>query len=662
MALASSDGGQGDQGDQALVEAHRSGDPEAFTEIVRLHYPLLLAQAERRLRSRSEAEDVVQEVFERALKAIDRFGGEFRLAAWLSTITSHVCADHGSYRSAQRRLSDRFGRQTLPADDPTDSVHDPKVTAAVQAAVSALPASQRSTFVLHAVDGYSYPEVADRLGISEANARARVHRAKTTLRRRLEGLRETIAGAIGIPTGMRLLGGRGRRPGPGSGPIAAPGRASGMPRVEHLALAPGGSALIPTVAVQQAQGCTAVQACATQEPVTGQGVLNLPQLAGQLASRAATTPLGQVLAAVPPAAPKGSLLAGLAMGIAVASAPFAAPLVGSGAPPAPLGATPRSELAATSAALRPSRPPSALPTAPGQGIQQSPATASTGSVTTETVPTGVTTPRVTGTLGRSPTVGTPAPASWESLAQSAPATTTAAPTRPSNVVARPGDAPSERGDGGAATTSPTGTGSAAVLPGKSCPWLSSFSGGGPGQALSSDALGGHPVSTLQTRRIGLTTSATDPVFTSSGSIGALSTGTSSVPVTVLVGACLPPLEGALVVDVTGPGGAEVQLQGTLIMVLGDRSDAGYLFRGDVVSLVASPSGMLGSEGAGASGTTDALPWGVPSHFIAQLQISEPSNAAQLQIAFLGTTPAPAAGPETGTGTTGTTGTSTDPSR
>ena len=79
MALTSSGGKQGDLrgecGDQALVEAHRSGDPEAFAEIVRLYYPMLLAQAERRVGSRAEAEDVVQEVFERALKAIDRFGG-----------------------------------------------------------------------------------------------------------------------------------------------------------------------------------------------------------------------------------------------------------------------------------------------------------------------------------------------------------------------------------------------------------------------------------------------------------------------------------------------------------------------------------------------------------------------------------------------------------
>jgi RNA polymerase sigma factor (sigma-70 family) len=671
VALVTSDAGQGDHpgepSDRALVEAHRRGDPEAFTQIVRAHYRMLLAQAERRLGNHAEAEDVVQEVFERAFKAIDRFGGEFRLAAWLSAITSHVCADHGSRGSAQRRMVERAGGQAVPADDLTDSVRDPRVTAAVQAAMNALPTSQRSTFVLHAVDGYSYPEVADQLGISEANARARVHRAKVTLRRRLAGLRETLAGVIGIPAGMRLFGRSARGSGPRSVPGGVVGRVAHATPAQHLAVAPIASELLPSGVVQHGPAYGAAQSCITAEPATGQGLFNLPQMAGQLASRVVATPLGQVLVASAPSAPKGSLMAGLAVGIAVASAPFAAPFVTPTAQPRPPSVASSTQLVSASSvftapvAHRLSSPAPAPTQTPGSATTSAAggAPAETEATTAAAAPTNVptTTPATdtTASSGGSTGASTSKPA-WEVLAQRAPITAATVPAGPSTSQATPGTTPSGGSGGTTATTSVAGAGGGTVVAGAACPWLSSFSGGGPGQALASDALHGDPVSTLQTHKLGLTSVGSDPVVASSGSIDGLGTAGGSVPVTVLAGACLPPLQGALVADVTGPGGAEVQLQGSLVMVIGDQSDAGYLFRGKVVALSSGDGGVPTTGGAGGAGsaTANTLPWGIPDRFIAQLEITEPANVAQLQIAFLVATPpsgTPSTGAPTGASTT-----------
>jgi len=669
VALVSSDAGQGDDpgepSDRALVEAHRGGDPDAFAQIVRSHYRMLLAQAERRLGNHAEAEDVVQEVFERAFKAIDRFGGEFRLAAWLSAITSHVCADHGSRGSAQRRMVDRAGGQALPADDPTDSVRDPKVTAAVQAAMNALPTSQRSTFVLHAVDGYSYPEVADQLGISEANARARVHRAKVTLRRRLAGLRETLAGVVGIPLGVRLFGRSARGSGLRSASGGAVERVANVTPAHHLTAASVASELIPSGAVQQGPAYGAAQACVTADPATGQGLFNLSQMAGQLASRVVATPLGQVLVAATPSAPRGSLMAGLAVGIAVVSAPFAAPFVTSRAQPQPASVASSTQVVSTSSAStgpvtqRLSSPAPAPTPTPGSATTSAAGTAPADTATETTTATGAPT-IVTKTTAvatyttRSPggstgaTTSTPA---WEELAQRAPITPATVPADQSTSQSTSGTTPSGGSGGTATPTSVAGASGGTVVAGAACPWLSTFSGGGPGQTLAADALHGDPVATLQTQKLGLTTVAHDPVVASSGSIDGLGAAGGSVPVTVLAGACLPPLQGALVADVAGPGGAEVQLQGTLVMVIGDQSDAGYLFRGKVVALSSGDGGVPttgGARGTGSS-TTDTLPWGIPDQFIAQLQIAEPANVAQLQIAFLGVTP-PSDTPSSGAST------------
>ncbi|MGH3026825.1 MAG: RNA polymerase sigma factor, partial [Gaiellaceae bacterium] len=95
MVFAPRDEGDEDRSACALVRAHRDGDPDAFAEIVRLHYRPLLSIARRQLGGTVDAEDALQETFLRAFLALDRFGGtgEWRLGAWLRTILLRVCAD-----------------------------------------------------------------------------------------------------------------------------------------------------------------------------------------------------------------------------------------------------------------------------------------------------------------------------------------------------------------------------------------------------------------------------------------------------------------------------------------------------------------------------------------------------------------------------------------
>ena len=314
--------------DRALVEAHCAGDGDVFAVIVKEHYGMLLALAERRLGNRTEAEDAVQEALERAFRALGSFGGEFRLAAWLSRIVTNVCADHGARRLAEQRLPGRLGFRATAVADVSESTSDPTVLRAVQAAIDALPRSQRNTFLLHELDGLSYPQVADQLGISEDNARARVHRARRTLQRTLDATRSALGGLIAVPLGIRALAGRlagARRRGSSSS-----GRGTELPN---------GASALPA----------------------------LPATANQMAA----SPIGQAAIAVA-ANPRGSLMAGLAATLAVVTSVFAGP---------------GSASSSTAAAVVSRVTPSPAPSGPMPATAPSPTTTGASSASAPSPPT-----------------------------------------------------------------------------------------------------------------------------------------------------------------------------------------------------------------------------------------------------------------------------------
>jgi len=184
-----------------LVEAHCAGDVAAFPEIVRLHYAALLVHAVRRLNDRGAAEDAVQETFLRAYGALPRFGGEFRLAGWLHRILSNVCADEARRRSRDVVVSDPLANDAAPtAPDLADAS---TTRAVVQHALSLIPVAHREALLLREIEGMDYRDVAAAAGISEENARARVHRARHALRSLLGAGLGMVVALIGL---LRRLG------------------------------------------------------------------------------------------------------------------------------------------------------------------------------------------------------------------------------------------------------------------------------------------------------------------------------------------------------------------------------------------------------------------------------------------------------------------------
>ena len=180
-----------------LVRRLKAGDDRAFEELVRTLTGRLLAVARRVSRNESDAEDAVQEAFLSAFKAIGSFDGRSTLSTWLHRIV--VNAALMKARKAQHRHETSI-ESLLPKFENGDHAETPqrwkRVTSgegerietkkAVWQALDKLPDEYRTVIVLRDIEGMESKEVAASLGISDALARQRLHRARLALLKLLE--------------------------------------------------------------------------------------------------------------------------------------------------------------------------------------------------------------------------------------------------------------------------------------------------------------------------------------------------------------------------------------------------------------------------------------------------------------------------------------------
>ncbi|MEA3020994.1 MAG: polymerase sigma-70 factor, subfamily [Actinomycetota bacterium] len=196
-----------DLDEQLLVRAHQAGDELAFGQIVRSQHRALYAHAYRRLGNHEAAEDAVQDTLLRAYRSLPSFDGDLRLRAWLHRILTNVCHDESNRRRRQVGLIDKLEAQPVElAPDPMDEalLHD--TVRVMTEALAELPESYREALVLRYVDGLSFREVAEVAGVSEENARARVHRGRLALHKVLSRVTLMLAFIIpGIRRGQKAL-------------------------------------------------------------------------------------------------------------------------------------------------------------------------------------------------------------------------------------------------------------------------------------------------------------------------------------------------------------------------------------------------------------------------------------------------------------------------
>lgn len=177
--------------DRELLAAHRAGDSEAFEELAREYRSALYGHAHKRLMCNESAEDAVQETLVRAYRALPNFGGDHQLGPWLHRIMANVCLDEAKRRLKEVDKTERVAalpssRSEVPGVEEQLGLSDADID--IEAALLGLNKSHREAFALRFVDEMEYNEVAAVSGTSEQNARARVSRARVSLRAALRGV------------------------------------------------------------------------------------------------------------------------------------------------------------------------------------------------------------------------------------------------------------------------------------------------------------------------------------------------------------------------------------------------------------------------------------------------------------------------------------------
>lgn len=163
-----------------LVERARQGDTAAFESLYRAHYRRVYAVALRFARDRDRAEEIAQDAFVRAWRALPSFNGDSRLSTWLHSVAVHAALDRvrGQARREARiepgvdldRYAAEVGRAMPGAD------------LDLERAIAALPDGAREVVILHYIEGYPCAEIAERLGIVEGTVKSQLHRARKLLK------------------------------------------------------------------------------------------------------------------------------------------------------------------------------------------------------------------------------------------------------------------------------------------------------------------------------------------------------------------------------------------------------------------------------------------------------------------------------------------------
>jgi RNA polymerase sigma-70 factor (ECF subfamily) len=172
-----------------LFLAARDGDRTALLHAVRTSQADVWRLA-RHLVGPDEADDVTQDTYVRAWRALPAFRGDSSARTWLLSIARRACADAVRRNVRRRRLLERAGRQTA-AGVVAGTAADPGGEHAVAALVDGLPRDQRAAFVLTQIVGCSYAEAAEACGVPVGTIRSRVARAREHL---LETLRASETG------------------------------------------------------------------------------------------------------------------------------------------------------------------------------------------------------------------------------------------------------------------------------------------------------------------------------------------------------------------------------------------------------------------------------------------------------------------------------------
>jgi RNA polymerase sigma-70 factor (ECF subfamily) len=167
--------------DADLVRAYRAGDERAATRLVNRHAGPVARFLSAAGAASGDVDDLVQETFIRAFRALDGWRGEAAFRSWLLSIASNLLKDQ--FRKHRGRTLVPIADSDLPApDDPAASLDATEAERRLMAGLATLPRLQREVFLLRAQQGMDYESIARSLDTTAGAARVHYHHAVKRLK------------------------------------------------------------------------------------------------------------------------------------------------------------------------------------------------------------------------------------------------------------------------------------------------------------------------------------------------------------------------------------------------------------------------------------------------------------------------------------------------
>ncbi|WP_456954682.1 RNA polymerase sigma factor RpoE [Lysobacter sp. HA35] len=176
--------------DRELVERVQRGDSSAFDVLVRKYQHRIVGLIGRYVHDWSECQDVAQEVFMRAYRALGNFRGDAQFSTWLHRIAVNTAKNHlvAQHRRPPTDDIDVMDAEQFDAslrlrdtDTPEHELLRQEIETTVMDAVNRLPAELREAITLREVEGLSYDEIAERMGCPIGTVRSRIFRAREAI-------------------------------------------------------------------------------------------------------------------------------------------------------------------------------------------------------------------------------------------------------------------------------------------------------------------------------------------------------------------------------------------------------------------------------------------------------------------------------------------------
>ncbi|MDD2685531.1 MAG: RNA polymerase sigma factor RpoE [Gallionella sp.] len=190
--------------DQQLVERIQQGDKRAFDLLVTKYQRKLGRLISRFVRDPGDAEDVTQEAFIKAYRALPSFRGESAFYTWLyrigiNTAKNHLLANKrkpptSTYFDAEESESFEDAGLLHEISTPETELMSKQVVDVVQASLQQLPEDLRSALTLREIEGLSYEEIASVMNCPIGTVRSRIFRAREAVAENLRPLLETSKG------------------------------------------------------------------------------------------------------------------------------------------------------------------------------------------------------------------------------------------------------------------------------------------------------------------------------------------------------------------------------------------------------------------------------------------------------------------------------------